>query len=98
MAGFLFDAWQVGEIIAHEICRTATDNLLFSTITHKPQPLHIDHEAAKASELGREVMALNESRSRPCAGIVTLEQRAIKQRDEVVCQCLRSAQITRGSA
>jgi acyl dehydratase len=32
---------------------TETDNLLFSTLTHNPQPLHIDAEAAKASEFGR---------------------------------------------
>jgi len=32
---------------------TETDNLLFSTMTHNPQPLHIDLEAAKASEFGQ---------------------------------------------
>jgi acyl dehydratase len=32
---------------------TETDNLLFSTMTHNLQPLHIDAEAAKASEFGR---------------------------------------------
>src|SRR6185369_11580576 len=30
-----------------------TDNLLFSTMTMNPQPLHIDIEAAKASEFGQ---------------------------------------------
>jgi acyl dehydratase len=55
MAGRWFDEWQVGERIAHEIRRTVTetDNLLFSTMTHNAQPLHIDLEAAKASEFGR---------------------------------------------
>ncbi|MBV8238793.1 MAG: MaoC family dehydratase [Sphingomonas sp.] len=39
----------------HEIRRTVTetDNLLFSTMTHNPQPLHLDLEAAKASEFGQ---------------------------------------------
>jgi acyl dehydratase len=55
MAGRAFDEWQVGDRIAHEIRRTVTetDNLLFSTMTHNPQPLHIDLEAAKASEFGQ---------------------------------------------
>lgn len=55
MAGRFFDQWQVGDRIEHEIRRTVTetDNLLFSTMTHNPQPLHIDLEAAKASEFGQ---------------------------------------------
>ncbi len=55
MAGKFFDQWQVGDVIAHEIRRTVTetDNLLFSVMTHNPQPLHIDAEAAKASEFGQ---------------------------------------------
>lgn len=55
MAGKFFDQWQVGDRIEHEIRRTVTetDNLLFSTMTHNPQPLHIDLEAAKASEFGQ---------------------------------------------
>lgn len=55
MAGKFFDEWQVGDSIAHEIRRTVTetDNLLFSTMTHNPQPLHIDAEAAKESEFGQ---------------------------------------------
>ena len=32
---------------------TETDNLLFTTMTHNPQPLHLDAEAAKASEFGQ---------------------------------------------
>ena len=55
MAGRFFDQWQVGDRVEHEIRRTVTetDNLLFSTMTHNPQPLHIDAEAAAASEFGR---------------------------------------------
>jgi acyl dehydratase len=55
MAGRYFDQWQVGDRIAHEIRRTVTetDNLLFSTMTHNPQPLHLDAEAARASEFGQ---------------------------------------------
>lgn len=32
---------------------TETDNLLFSTMTHNPQPLHIDAEFAQQSEYGQ---------------------------------------------
>ncbi|WP_112950353.1 MaoC family dehydratase [Rhizobium sp.] len=55
MAGRHFEDWTIGDRIAHEIRRTVTetDNLLFSTMTHNPQPLHIDVEAAKASEFGQ---------------------------------------------
>ncbi|WP_324826513.1 MaoC family dehydratase [Qipengyuania zhejiangensis] len=55
MAGRHFDEWQVGDRITHEIRRTVTetDNLLFTTMTHNPQPLHLDIEAAKASEFGQ---------------------------------------------
>lgn len=55
MAGRYFEQWQIGNRIEHEIRRTVTetDNLLFSTMTHNPQPLHIDLEAARASEFGQ---------------------------------------------
>jgi acyl dehydratase len=55
MAGKYFDEWKVGDEIEHEIRRTVTetDNLLFSTMTHNPQPLHLDIEAAKASGFGQ---------------------------------------------
>ena len=55
MAGRFFDQWAVGDTLTHEIRRTVTetDNLLFSVMTHNPQPLHIDVEAAKASEFGQ---------------------------------------------
>ena len=55
MAGRFFEEWAVGDRIAHDIRRTVTetDNLLFTTMTHNPQPLHLDAEAAKASEFGK---------------------------------------------
>lgn len=145
MAGRHYDEWQVGDRIEHPIRRTVTetDNLLFSTLTHNPQPLHIDAEAAKASEFGQilvngtftfalmvglsvgettlgtlvanlgydklvmpkpvflgdtlrvetEIVELKPSKSRPGAGIVTFAHRALNQRSEVVCSCLRMALI-----
>ncbi len=143
MAGRFFDEWTIGDTLAHELRRTVTetDNLLFSTMTHNPQPLHLDIEAARASEFGRilvngtftfslmvglsvgdttlgtlvanlgydkvvmpapvfigdtmhaetEVVELRPSKSRPGQGIVTFRHRLYNQRDEIVCECLRSA-------
>lgn len=147
MPGKFFDEWQIGDSITHDIRRTVTetDNLLFTTMTHNPQPLHLDVEAAKASEFRQilvngtftfslmvglsvgdttlgtlvanlgydklvmpkpvflgdtlyatsEVIGLKESKSRPNAGIVTFLHKAINQRDEIVCQCERSALVKR---
>ncbi len=147
MAGRLYDAWQVGDRLTHDIRRTVTetDNLLFSTMTHNPQPLHLDAEAARASEFGQilvngtftfalmvglsvgdttlgtlvanlgydklvypkpvfigdtlraetEVVELRDSKSRPDAGLVTFRHALINQRDETVCQCLRTALLKR---
>ena len=55
MPGRYFDEWQIGDSVEHAITRTVTetDNLLMSTLTHNPQPMHLDIEAAKASEFGR---------------------------------------------
>lgn len=147
MAGRYFDDWTVGDRISHEIRRTVTetDNLMFTLMTHNPQPLHLDVEAAKASEFGQilvngtftfsllvglsvgdttlgtlvanlgydkvvmpkpvfigdtlraetEIADLRESRSRPTAGIVTFRHELFNQRGELVCQCLRSALVSR---
>lgn len=55
MAGRFFDEWQVGDQITHAITRTVTetDNILITTLTHNPQPLHLDHEAAADTEFGK---------------------------------------------
>ena len=55
MPGRYFDEWQIGDSVEHAITRTVTetDNLLMSTLTHNPQPMHLDIEAAKASEFGQ---------------------------------------------
>jgi len=147
MPGRCYEDWQVGDRIEHELRRTVTetDNLLITTLTHNTQPLHLDAEAAAASEFGRilvngiftfglmvgisvsdttsgvlianlgydkvvmpapvfigdtlravsSVVLLRASRSRPGAGVVTFEHRMFNQRDELVCQCLRSALIRR---
>lgn len=52
MAGRYFDEWRVGDRVSHAITRTVTetDNVLITTLTHNPQPLHLDREAAAHSE------------------------------------------------
>ncbi len=149
MAGRTYDELEVGEVIVHALRRTVTetDNLLICTLTHNPQPLHLDAEYAGATEFGRIVVngvftfglmvgvsvadttlgtlvanlgydavvmpkpvfigdtlrcetAVAEkrpSRSRPDAGLVVFEHRAFNQRDELVCQCRRTALLHRSA-
>ena len=55
MAGRYFDEWKVGDRVSHALTRTVTetDNLLITTLTHNPQPLHLDYEAAARTEFGK---------------------------------------------
>lgn len=55
MPGRYFGEWKEGDRITHQPSRTVTetDNLLFSTLTHNNQPLHLDAEAASKSEFGQ---------------------------------------------
>jgi acyl dehydratase len=58
MPGKTFDQWRVGDRIVHDLRRTVTDtdNVLITTLTHNPQPLHLDAEYAGATEFGRVVV------------------------------------------
>ena len=58
MPGKFYDQWHVGDTIAHDLHRTVTetDNLLTTTLTHNPQPLHLDAEYAQGTEFGRIVV------------------------------------------
>lgn len=49
--GKYFEELHVGDTYKHAITRTVTetDNLLFTTLTHNTQPLHLDAEFGKAS-------------------------------------------------
>lgn len=143
MAGLYFEAFTVGHVFKHQPGRTVTemDNILFTTMTMNPQPLHLDEEFAKQTEFGQrlvnslltlgiavglsvgdttlgttianlgfdkiefpkpvfhgdtlyvetEVMEKRESRSRPDAGIVFFEHRALNQRQELVARIRRAA-------
>lgn len=148
--GRYFEELTVGAVFEHATTRTVTetDNLLFTTLTMNPQPLHLDEEFAKRSIYGTrivnsvftlglvagihvgdltlgttlgnlgfkdvqfpkpvligdtirvvsEVLATRESKSRPTAGIVEFEHRALNQRDEVVCVLRRAALMQRRPA
>lgn len=58
MAGRYFGQFAVGDRIVHDLHRTVTetDNLLITTLTHNPQPLHLDAEYAAGTEFGRIVV------------------------------------------
>lgn len=57
-SGKYFEEMQIGEVYEHEITRTITetDNLLFSTLTHNTQPLHLDAEYSNSSIFGERVV------------------------------------------
>ena len=58
MPGKFYDEWSVGETVTHDLRRTVTetDNILITTLTHNPQPLHLDAEYASGTEFGRVVV------------------------------------------
>ena len=55
MAGKYFEELTVGAVFRHEPGRTITetDNVLFTTMTMNPQPLHLDAEFAARTEFGK---------------------------------------------
>ena len=55
MAGLHFEEFAEGQVFVHAMTRTVTemDNVLFTTLTMNPQPLHLDAEFAKTTEFGR---------------------------------------------
>jgi acyl dehydratase len=56
--GMWFEELTPGLKIEHQVRRTVTemDNVLFSTLTMNPQPLHLDEEFAARSEFGTRVV------------------------------------------
>ena len=150
MAGKYFEEFSVGQVFKHQPGRTITemDNVLFTTMTMNPQPLHLDEEFAKQTEFGQrlvnslltlgiavglsvadttlgttianlgfdkidfpkpvfhgdtiyvetEIVDKRESRSRPDAGVVFFEHRAINQRQELVARVRRAGLMRRKPA
>jgi acyl dehydratase len=55
MQGYYFEEFEVGHVFKHGLTRTVTeyDNVMFSCLTHNPQPLHIDAEFCADTEWGK---------------------------------------------
>jgi acyl dehydratase len=53
--GMWFEDFIEGAVVPHAIRRTVTetDNVLFTTMTMNPQPMHLDHEFAATKEFGK---------------------------------------------
>ncbi len=58
MAGLYFEEFEPDMAFDHPMSRTVTetDNVLFSTMTMNPQPLHLDVAYAAATEFGRPIV------------------------------------------
>lgn len=58
MAGLWFEEFTPGQVFDHGPTRTVTefDNVLFSSLTMNPQPLHLDEEFAKTTEFGQRLV------------------------------------------
>src|ERR1700755_934450 len=58
MAGLFFEDFREGQTFDHALSRTVTemDNVLFSTLTLNPQPLHLDGEFARTTEFGQRIV------------------------------------------
>jgi acyl dehydratase len=58
MGGLYFEEFSEGQVFEHALSRTVTemDNILFSSLTLNPQPLHLDEEFAKGTEFGQRLV------------------------------------------
>lgn len=83
----------VGVSVGDTTLGTLVANLGYDKVV-MPNPVFIGDTLRGTSK----VVELRESKSRPNAGIVTFEHRMLNQRDQVVCQCLRSALLLRRPA
>src|SRR3546814_47099 len=80
----------VGLSVGDTTLGTLVANLGYDKLV-MPKPVFLGDTLRAESK----VIALKESKSRPNAGIVTFLHRCLNQRDELVCQCERSALIKR---
>lgn len=58
MAGLYFEEFTIGQVFRHQPGRTVTeaDNVLFTTMTMNPQPLHLDAAFAAQTEFGQRLV------------------------------------------
>ena len=88
--GLFTFALMVGISVADTTLGTLVANLGYDKVT-MPHPVFL----GDTLRVETEVVALRESKSRPNAGIVTFRHRAFNQRDEMVCEALRTALVKR---
>jgi acyl dehydratase len=82
----------VGVSVADTTLGTLVANLGYDQLKF-PNPVFVGDTLRSTSEC----IAVRESKSRPNAGIVTWAHRSFNQRDELVCECTRSALILKKS-
>ena len=80
----------VGVSVADTTLGTLVANLGYDKLVF-PNPVFIGDTLRSQSEC----VAVRESKSRPNAGIVTWAHRSFNQRDELVCECTRTALLLR---
>jgi len=80
----------VGVSVHETTLGTLVANLGYDKLTF-PNPVFAGDTLRSESEC----VALRESKSRPQAGIVTWAHRSFNQRDELVCECTRTALLQR---
>lgn len=80
----------VGVSVSDTTLGTLVANLGYDAVV-MPHPVFVGDTLRCETE----VAEVRESRSRPNAGVVIFEHRALNQRDELVCKCRRSALMHR---
>jgi acyl dehydratase len=86
-------ALMVGLTVGETTLGTLLANLGYDRVV-MPKPVFLGDTMRACSE----VVDLRESRSRPMAGLVTFRHELWNQRDEMVCQCLRTALLQKRPA
>ena len=58
MKGLYYEEFEIGMEFHHALTRTITemDNIMFCSMTHNPQPLHLDEEYAKSTFYGQRLV------------------------------------------
>ena len=58
MSGLYYEEFEPGMEFKHALTRTVTemDNIMYSALTHNPQPLHLDEEFSKQTMYGQRIV------------------------------------------
>ena len=83
----------VGVSVGDTTLGTLVANLGYDSVT-MPNPVFI----GDTLRVETRVVSTRDSKSRPDAGLVVFEHRALNQRDELVCRCTRTALLHRQPA